>query len=184
MSPLLRLERKQKKFFKPISNSHISLSFLLIWNWNDKYVHILPYFPRKIILDSRPKWEKCIPVFRPKQRKNPTLWGGTYLYSLYKEVPPTRGKTVSSFILYPYGSRVEQWWEYSPPTNVARVQISPASKPFVGCWSSSLLWQVFLLFSSPQKPTSTNSNSTRNQVDGEPLGGCATSKSFLFIFCF
>ena len=28
--------------FKPISNSHISLSFILIWNWNHKYVHTLP----------------------------------------------------------------------------------------------------------------------------------------------
>ena len=28
------------------------------------------------------------PVFRPKRRKNPTRWGGTYLYSLYKGVPP------------------------------------------------------------------------------------------------
>ena len=36
-----------KKFFKSISNSHISLSFLLIWKWNDEYVHTLPYFPRK-----------------------------------------------------------------------------------------------------------------------------------------
>ena len=26
---------------------------------------------------------KCIPVFRPKQRKYPTRWDGTYLYSLY-----------------------------------------------------------------------------------------------------
>ena len=31
------------------------------------------------IPDFRPKWAKCIPVFRPKQRKNPTRWGGTYL---------------------------------------------------------------------------------------------------------
>ena len=28
-----------KKFSKCISNSHISISFLFIWNWNDKYVH-------------------------------------------------------------------------------------------------------------------------------------------------
>ena len=35
-------------------------------------------------------------------------------------------------------------------------------------------------FSPPQKPTFPNSNSTRNQVDEEPLCGCATSKS-LFI---
>ena len=40
MLSLLRLERKQKNI-QSISNSHISLSFLLIWNWNDKYVHSL-----------------------------------------------------------------------------------------------------------------------------------------------
>ena len=37
------------------------------------------------------------------------------------------------------------------------------------------------VFPSPQKPTFPNSNSTRNQVDEEPLCGCATSKS-LFIY--
>ena len=37
-----------------------------------------------------------------------------------------------------------------------------------------------LVFPSPQKPTFPNSNSTRNQVDEEPLCGCATFKS-LFI---
>ena len=37
------------------------------------------------------------------------------------------------------------------------------------------------VFPSPQKPTFLNSNSTRNQVDEEPLCGCATSKS-LFIY--
>ena len=37
------------------------------------------------------------------------------------------------------------------------------------------------VFPSPQKPTFPNSNSTRNQVDEEPLCGCATCKS-LFIF--
>ena len=36
-----------------------------------------------------------------------------------------------------------------------------------------------LVFPSPQKPTFPNSNSTRNQVDEEPLCGCATSKSLL-----
>ena len=36
------LERQQKGFLKSISNSHIILSFLFIWNWNDKYVHALP----------------------------------------------------------------------------------------------------------------------------------------------
>ena len=37
------------------------------------------------------------------------------------------------------------------------------------------------VFPSPQKPAFPNSNSTRNQVDEEPLCVCATCKS-LFIF--
>ena len=37
------------------------------------------------------------------------------------------------------------------------------------------------VFPSPQKPAFPNFNSTRNQVDKEPLCGCATSKS-LFIY--
>ena len=39
------------------------------------------------------------------------------------------------------------------------------------------------VFPSPQKPTFPNSNSTRNQVDEEPLCGCVTCK-FLFIYLF
>ena len=44
------------------------------------------------------------------------------------------------------GARVAQWWEHSPPTNVAWVQI-PMSMPYVGwvcCWFSPLLREVFL----------------------------------------
>ena len=41
--------------------------------------------PSKTI--SRPKWAKSIPVFRPKQRRNDTLWSGTYLCGVCKEVP-------------------------------------------------------------------------------------------------
>ena len=38
---------------------------------------------------------------------------------------------------------------------------------------------------SPQKPTFPNSNAIRNQVDEEPLCGCATSKSlFIYLFIF
>ena len=42
-------------------------------------------------------------------------------------------------------------------------------------------------FPSPQKPTFPNSNSTRNQVEEEPLCGCATSKSvfiYLIVYLF
>ena len=45
---------------------------------------------QKTIPDSRPKWVKSTPVFRPKRPKHHTLWlrGGTYSYALYKGVPP------------------------------------------------------------------------------------------------
>ena len=43
--------------------------------------------PSKTIPDSRPKWVKCIFVFRPKRRKNPTRWGGTYV-AYIRESPP------------------------------------------------------------------------------------------------
>ena len=38
------------------------------------------------------------------------------------------------------------------------------------------------VFPSPQKPTFPNSNSTKNQVDEEPLCGCATCKSLSLLF--
>ena len=47
-----------------------------------------PVVLSKTIPDFRPKWAKCIPVFRPKRPKNPTRWGDIYLYDLYKGVPP------------------------------------------------------------------------------------------------
>ena len=38
------------------------------------------------------------------------------------------------------------------------------------------------VFPIPQKPTFPNCNSIRNQVDEEPLCGCATCKSLLLLF--
>ena len=40
------------------------------------------------------------------------------------------------------------------------------------------------VFPSPQKPTFPNYNLTRNQVDEEPLCGCATSKSLFTYFIY
>ena len=61
-----------KKFSKCISNSHISISFLFIWNWNDKYVHscTLPLFPRKPYPIPHQNGQG---VFRRKRPKPPTL---------------------------------------------------------------------------------------------------------------
>ena len=68
---------------------------------------------------------------------------------------------------------------------LASHQCGPGSNPGVDamCGLSLLLVLSFAprgfspgtpVFPSPQKPTFSNSNSTRNQVDEEPLCGCAT----------
>ena len=75
---------------------------------------------------------------------------------------------------------------------LASHQSGPGSNPGVDaiCGLSLLLVLSFAprgfspgisVFPSPQKTAFSNSNSTRNQVDKEPLCGCATSKS-LFNF--
>ena len=53
---------------------------------------------------------------------------------------------VKTGLFFMWGARVAQWWEHSPPTDVARVQI-PALTPYVGwvcCWFFPLLQEVFL----------------------------------------
>ena len=74
-------------------------------------------------------------------------------------------------------------------------QCSPGSDPGVDarCGLSLLLVLSFAprgvspgtpVFPSPQKPTFPNFNSPRNQVDEEPLCGCASSKSLFIIYLF
>ena len=90
MLSLLRLERKPKSS----SNSfRIRIFLFLSYSFGIETINtfiLSRTVPSKTIPNSRQKWVKCIPVFRPKQRKNPTRWGGTCLYSLYKGVPPPR----------------------------------------------------------------------------------------------
>ena len=87
MSSLLRLGRKQKNS----SNAfwiHIFLfsSYSLGIERINTFIH--PCSSLENQPDSRPKWAKSVPVFRPKRPKNPTLWVGTYLYGLHKGVTP------------------------------------------------------------------------------------------------
>ena len=93
---LLGLEWKQKNSSKPFQ-IRIFLSLSHSFGLKKKIRSYIPELPSKTILDSRPKWAKCIAVFRPKRRKNPTRWGGTYLY---KGVPPARDQNMS-FFFYP-----------------------------------------------------------------------------------
>ena len=87
---LLRLERKQKKLFKSISNSHIFL--FLSYSFGIETINtFIPYVVlSKTIPDSRPKWAKCIPVFRPKRRKNTTRSsdGAAHTSMAYIKEPP------------------------------------------------------------------------------------------------
>ena len=44
-------------------------------------------FPREPYLISHPNGQSLY-VFRPKGCKNPTLWGGTYMYGFYEAISP------------------------------------------------------------------------------------------------
>ena len=69
-SLLLRLGRQQKDFFKYFSNLPITLSFLFILKRQ-----IRSYSSSKTIPDPGPKWDKSIPVVKPKRRKKNTPFG-------------------------------------------------------------------------------------------------------------
>ena len=63
MSSFKRLERKQKIWSNTFRIRILLRRSYFYWNWNDKYVHTR-VVPSKIKPDSRPKWAKCIPLFR------------------------------------------------------------------------------------------------------------------------
>jgi len=52
------------------------------------------------IPNFRPNCSKSIPVFRPKRLINHTLWGGTYLYTWYRGVPPGKVLKPGIFIVW------------------------------------------------------------------------------------
>ena len=71
--------------------------------------------------------------------------------------------------------------QYGPGSNLAVSAICGLSLLLVLSLAPRGFSPGTLVFPSPQKPTFPNSNSTRNQVDEEPLCGCATSKSLLLL---
>ena len=93
MLSLLRLECKQKKIFKPILNSHTTLSFLLIWEWNHKYFHTLCSFLENHTR-FQTKMSKVYTCFQTKTAQKPYPMGRHIptVYSLCKGVP-TPGAT-------------------------------------------------------------------------------------------
>ena len=76
---------------------------------------------------------------------------------------------------------------------LASHQCGPGSNPGVNAIGGLSLLLVLSLslrgfspgtpvFPTPQKPIFPNSDSTKNQVEEEPLCGCATSKSLFYLF--
>ena len=116
-----------------------------------------------------------------------------YLFSFRRIYRPGRWD-MFDMLLWKYWKTEKYWETYchtsgeqgvamvradSPPTNVARVRVlaSTLHVGWVCCWCSPLLrvlWFAPLLKNQP----------TRNQVDEEPLSGCATSKSLFIYFTF
>ena len=96
MLPLLRLGRKP--------GIRIFLSFLLIWNWNDKNVHTLPYFLRKPNPIPDQNGKSVYPFSDQNGAK--TLPDGTaHTYMAYtREYPPPPGEIcrILSFVLSKY----------------------------------------------------------------------------------
>ena len=85
--------REQTENYSNAFQIHIFLFFSYSFGIETINTFIHSVVPSKTIPNSRPKWAKCVPIFRPKRHKNPTQWGGTYLYSLYKGVPPSPATT-------------------------------------------------------------------------------------------
>ena len=78
MLSLLRLERKQKNSSNPFG---ICIFLFLSYSFGIETINTFIHSRSSLKnhTDSRPKWTKCIPVFRPNRRKNPTRWGGACL---------------------------------------------------------------------------------------------------------
>ena len=102
MLSLLRLERKQKNSSSPFQiRIFLFLSYSFGIETINTFIHSV--VPSKTTPDSRPKWAKCIPVFRPERRKNPFRWG-TYIAYLREYSPPSglcsRRYHLNSFLIF------------------------------------------------------------------------------------
>ena len=94
MLSLLRLERKENKDYpNPLRNrTFVFLSYLLGIETITTFIHSSSSLEKHTRFQT--KMGKVCTRFRPKRRRNPTLWGGggTYLYRSYKGVT-TSGDT-------------------------------------------------------------------------------------------
>ena len=74
MSSLFGLEQQKKRILK--NPFRIRIFLFLSYSFGIETINssYTPVVPSKTIPDSRPKWAKSIPVFKPKRRKDPNYW--------------------------------------------------------------------------------------------------------------
>ena len=99
MFSLLRLERQQKNSSNPfrIRIVVLSLSVLLIWNLNDKYVHTQPVVPSKTTR-FQTKMGKVYTSFHTKTKTLPDGAKHTYIAFIREYPRPSWGPDISSQI--------------------------------------------------------------------------------------
>ena len=128
---------------------------------------------RKVV--SRSSWLICEEGF---------FLVASWLRFIIGEITPFFGgvaEPLTHHILQVFGEGKAQWWEHSPPTNVARVQIPPSTSyvGWVWCWFSPLFQEIFhraLQFFPLFKTQHFQfPEFLQRKVDEEPLCGCASS---------
>ena len=96
MLSLLRLERKQKNYSNPF---RIRIFLFLSYSFGieaiNTFIHsVVPY---KTKPDSRLKWAKCLPVFRPNSAKTlPDGAAHSYMAYIWELPPPPRVFVITS----------------------------------------------------------------------------------------
>ena len=87
MLSLLRLERKQKNSSNPFRiHIFLFLSYSFGIGTINTFIHARSSLENHTRFQT--KMVKVYTHFQTKRAQNPTRWGGTYLYSLYKGVSP------------------------------------------------------------------------------------------------
>ena len=87
---ITQIRSQTKKLFKSISNSQVSLfSHSFGIETINTFIHSPNISPSKTIPESRPKWAKCIAVFRPNSAQIPYPTGRHIQYMAYIREQPS-----------------------------------------------------------------------------------------------
>ena len=155
MLSLLRLECKQKNYANPFQICIFLFLSLLIWNWNDKYVHTLPQFPRKPYPIPDQNGPSVYP-FQIKTVQKPYPIGAAHTYMAYireyptapSAPPPPQGLKYSAVLIKIHicnnkSSVYVQLFDLSQPKAVGKMYRSSrflASNPVMEPWK----WNLFV----------------------------------------